>query len=497
MTDAAERVLVWAPRGRDAALAVRLLEQNGMTGLACASVDELVAHLGSSGCAVITEEGLAPGAQAKLAMALAQQAPWSDFPFVLFAPKGIDRTSDAFAAALALGNVTVLERPVQSRTLVSAVVAALRGRRRQYETREAIRRRDEFLAMLGHELRNPLAAIMLATEMSGDKARGIVERQTRHLTRLVDDLLDVARVTSGKITLQLRRVDVREVLRRCGHTIELVARARRIAIVAALPEAPLMIDADPVRLEEIFGNLIANAVKYSPDGTRIELRASERDGACVVEVIDEGVGIAPEMLARVFDLFAQADVSIDRSQGGLGIGLTLVRSLVELHRGTVSAQSAGIGLGSRFVVALPLPDSQITSASVLDPRATPTAPQRGLRVVVVDDNEDLLEMTKDLLENHGCQVQTAIDGHAGLAQIERFRPEIAFLDIGLPGLDGYQVAQAVRERAGSGPRLVAISGYGQPEDRRRALAAGFDDHLTKPVGVDQLLRVIARTAQRS
>jgi signal transduction histidine kinase len=490
------RVLVWAPRGRDASLAAQLLSRSGLVAVPCGSVAEVAAAVTSAGCAVLTEEVLLPRPRAELGAALAAQPPWSDFPIVLFAPRGADRVSDAVAAGRALGNVTVLERPVQSRTLVSAVAAALRGRRRQYEAREAIQRRDEFLAMLGHELRNPLAAIVLAVDaLGGDAAlarpREILERQTHHLTRLVDDLLDVARVTKGKLTLQRARVAIDELLVRCVSSAEPVAAQRGTALRLQTSGAAPVVDGDPVRLEEVLGNLISNAIKYSPDGAVVELASRIDGGIYLVDVVDHGVGIAPEMLPRVFELFAQAERSLDRAQGGLGVGLTVVKSLVELHGGRVEAHSDGAGKGSTFRVSLPLAGESAIAAAAA-PVASDAA---GVRVVLVDDNDDILAMTHDLLVALGCEVATASDGPGGLAQILAFRPEVALLDIGLPGMDGYELAKRARTTT-ERPFLVAMTGYGQPEDTRRALAAGFDRHLVKPISLAALRQVIASRAAR-
>jgi signal transduction histidine kinase/ActR/RegA family two-component response regulator len=493
-----ELVLVWAPRGRDGALASQLLNCAGLVAEECRSIDEVIAQMASIGCVVFTSEALA-GSRDQLAAALASQPPWSDFPIVLFAPRGADRADEALEAVRLLGNVTILDRPVHSGTLVSAVVAALRGRRRQYEAREAIHRRDQFLAMLGHELRNPLAAIVLALETMpplavdpAAKQRLIIDRQARHLARLVDDLLDVARVTSGKVRLQREPIDLNEVVERCIHGAELAARTRSIELRQSLAPGTLIVDGDVLRLEEVFSNLIGNAMKYSPSGARIDLRTSRNAGRCTVEVSDRGIGIAPDMLERVFDLFAQADASLDRSQGGLGVGLTLVRSLVELHEGTVKATSAGLGHGSTFTVSIPAsaPSVRRSSGSHL----TLVEPALAVNVVLVEDNSDLLEMTKDLLEHMGCVVSTASDGAAGLAQILAAPPDIAFIDIGLPGLDGYQIAHQVRAQLGGDLFLVAMTGYGQPEDQQRTRDAGFDLHLTKPVTAKLLQQGLAACA---
>jgi CheY-like chemotaxis protein len=320
-----------------------------------------------------------------------------------------------------------------------------------------------------------------------------VARQTRHLSKLVDDLLDVARVTTGKVILHNVTLDINEVLRRCLQAAQMGAQKIVIEIVPILWPQPLSVLGDMVRLEEVFGNLLWNAIKYSPAHSRIDVSTTLEGEHCVLEVRDTGIGITPEMLPRVFDLFTQAEVSLDRTQAGLGIGLTLVKSLVELHGGSVSAHSDGIGTGSRFRVSLPLTESalsEVVPLSTLEDEQPPPLP-----VLVVDDNMDLLEMTKEVLEGFGCQVQTASDGPSGLAQLCAFPPALAFIDIGLPGLDGYRLvtearANASLRSASMRPWLVALTGYGQPEDRQRALAAGFDQHLTKPVSINALRQAI-------
>jgi signal transduction histidine kinase/CheY-like chemotaxis protein len=500
---AREQVLVLAPHGRDAALAVQLLQRHGVAAVVCVSVDDIVTGLSEAGCALLTQEALARDGLARVTAALSLQPAWSDFPFILLASAKGEPARAVSSAWRTLGNVTVLERPTQSRTLLSAVGAALRARRRQYEVREAIQRRDQFLAMLGHELRNPLAAIALAVETDTSKQeanrrqREIIARQTRHLSRLVDDLLDVARVTTGKVVLHEAQLDLNEVLLRCLEGAELRAQDSAIELVRDLWPEPLIVRGDAVRLEEVVNNLLWNAIKYSPPDSRVEASTRLEAGRAVLEVKDTGIGIPPNLLPRVFDLFAQGEVSLDRTRAGLGIGLTLVKSLVELHGGSVAAQSAGVGAGSRFTISLPLvehptalpraPDSSARSIA-----ASPVAP---LPVLVVDDNIDLAEMAKQVLESFGCQVQTANDGPTGLAQLAAFQPALAFIDIGLPGRDGYSLATEVRAGPARQPWLVALTGYGQPEDQRRALAAGFNRHLTKPVSIEALRQAVDEANQ--
>jgi signal transduction histidine kinase/CheY-like chemotaxis protein len=501
VSDPAESVLVWTTPGRDSVLAVQLIERHGLCAHAVNGVDELIEGIHEAGCAVIAAEVLTVEGRDRLGDALAAQPPWSDFPIILFAPGGLDRGDETLAAVKALGNVSILERPVRSGALISALGAALRGRRRQYESREAIFRRDQFLAMLGHELRNPLAAIMLAIETipSGPgetffaRQRAIIERQSRHLARLVDDLLDVARVTSGKVRLQLAPIDVTEVVERCVSGAELGARSHRIDLRAELAPHPIYIDGDLVRVEEILNNLIANALKYSPQGARVSVRVRRERASCVIEVADTGIGMTPGALERVFDLFVQVDASLDRSRGGLGIGLTLVRSLVQLHRGTITAKSDGLGRGSTFVVELPL--SRSAPRGDAPPTLVAVGDTERQRVLIVEDNVDLLEMTRDLLEQDNCEVVGASDGIDGLRRLLEWEPDVGFIDIGIPGIDGYGVAAEARKK-GVGAYLVAMTGYGQPEDQRRAIEAGFDRHVTKPVGGAALREALAFAASR-
>jgi len=499
LTDS-ERALVFAPIGRDAELTARVLSRFGIETRVCGGVDELCAMIREgAGCAIVTEEALGAAGREKLVALLAEQSPWSDFPLVVFGARLHGDSAAAMDAVRVLGNVSLLDRPVKTRTLVSAVRAALRGRGRQYEARRAIEQRDRFLAMLGHELRNPLAAILLASESlklsreapSLASKHAIIDRQARHLARLVDDLLDVSRVTSGKIALRRTRVDLEQLLRRCAQSVEGIARGHAIEVIREPGATSIAVDGDVVRLEQVFTNLLANAVKYSPAGSPIRLRLAAPAGQAEVVVEDEGVGIAPDMLHRVFELFTQAESTLERAQGGMGIGLTLVKSLVELHGGTVEARSEGIGRGSRFVVRLPRAQAAEAQPSP-QPPARPAAARR--RVVLVEDNEDIRETSRELLEQLGCEVTTAKDGPSGLACLLSNKPDVALVDIGLPGIDGYEVGRAARGSLGDSIVLVALTGYGLPEDRRRARDAGFDSHLTKPVTIEALARALSLPA---
>jgi PAS domain S-box-containing protein len=369
------------------------------------------------------------------------------------------------------------------------------------EAEAANRAKDEFLALLAHELRNPLAPIVTAAALLRrpdppaallERATAIVERQARNLGRLLDDLLDVSRITRGRIDLRWETVLLADAVGRAVEAARPLVDERRQALSLALPTVPLYVEADPTRLEQIVVNILNNAAKYTPPEGRISVRVSGEDGHAVVRVADTGVGIAPEMLPRIFELFAQGDQSLAHTSGGLGVGLTLVRRLVELHGGRVAVDSGGPGRGSEFTIRLPLsrnhPGGAPAGIAVVD-RCPPAA------VLLIEDNADARETLRALLESEGHRVDEAADGADGLARAESGRPDIALIDLGLPGIDGYEVARRLRARLGARPILVAISGYGQMSDRLRALDAGFDAHLTKPVSADILSATLGDLAR--
>jgi signal transduction histidine kinase len=361
------------------------------------------------------------------------------------------------------------------------------------------RAKDEFLAMLGHELRNPLGAIThavagfdrLATQWGA--LQRIMARQTGHLGRLLDDLLDVSRVTMGKIVLHRESVDLHRLADETLRALKSEGRNHRHTIT--LSGEPTWAYGDATRLEQVVRNLLDNALKYTPEGGHIFVDVRAEADAAVLRVRDTGLGIPPEVLPHVFDLFVQQPRSPDRVPGGLGLGLTLVRRLVELHGGTVAAASAGPDQGSEFTIRVPrAAPAEPPAAGADHPAARVPAPRR-CRVAVVEDNVDTRDALQMVLRMEGYDVETAADGRAGLDLIVRAQPGVAFIDIGLPGLDGYEVARRVRSaRGGTKLHLVALTGYGQPYDRARALEAGFDEHLVKPVDIEVLLRVLARAA---
>ncbi|QEL17793.1 PAS domain S-box protein [Limnoglobus roseus] len=375
---------------------------------------------------------------------------------------------------------------------VQNALAFRRIQRVEESLRDANRRKDEFLATLAHELRNPLAPISNALQIlkmprveaaTVERSRGMMERQVHHLVRLVDDLLDVSRVMRGKIELRRERVELATVVARAVETVQPLVDAQRHELDVRLPPESLPLDADPVRLTQVVGNLLTNAAKYTEPGGRIRLTA-ERDGdVAVLRVRDDGIGIAPDVLPHVFELFVQAEHATTKTQGGLGIGLTLVKNIVGMHNGTVEARSDGLGRGSEFAVRLPLvvgagQQSQDNGTGELHQQ--PSRPS-GHRLLVVDDNRDAADSLAMLLELQGHEVRVAHSGPAALEMTKGYAPDVVFLDIGMPGMDGYEVARRLRQQPGlESVVLAALTGWGQQEDRRRTAEAGFTHHLVKP-----------------
>jgi PAS domain S-box-containing protein len=367
------------------------------------------------------------------------------------------------------------------------------------ELSEADRRKNEFLAMLAHELRNPLAPVRNALQLlklsPGDSAivqsaSQVMERQVEQMVRLVDDLLDLSRISRGKIELRRQHVDLQSIVQQAVETSRPAIEAARHKLTLTMPAQPVYLNADPVRLAQVISNLLNNSCKYSEPEGRISLSAALEETAVAVSIKDTGVGIPPEMLPRVFDIFTQVDRSLERSQGGLGIGLTLVQRLVEMHGGSVTAASAGLGRGSEFVIRLP------TVAEAANPTAPPAVeepPGRAQRrILIVDDNEDSACTLAMLLKFTGNETSVAHDGQAAVEAASAFRPDVMLLDIGLPKLNGYEVARRIRVQPwGAAMTLVALTGWGQDEDRRKSKAAGFDGHMVKPVEYAALMKLLA------
>jgi PAS domain S-box-containing protein len=392
-------------------------------------------------------------------------------------------------------------RDAHGRIIGASKVARDIGTRKQAERAlaEANRNKDAFLAMLAHELRNPLAPIASALQLFGmvdpastqaREARAIMQRQLEHLVRLVDDLMDVSRITRGKIDMRREAQSLNAILLSAVETARPAIEAGRHRFSISLPQEPLRVQADFVRLGQVVSNLLTNAAKYTDPGGQIALQAAAEGGSAVIRVRDNGIGIEPEMLPRVFDMFAQLEQGATRSKGGLGIGLALARALVQLHGGALEGYSRGPGTGAEFVVRLPLLASE-AAMQPTPPQPRPT-PARRRRVLVVDDNVDAAETLQMVVAQMGHQVEAAYDGRSALEAARRERPDVVLLDLSMPEMDGVQVARELRSApACRNVRIVALSGLGQREDRRRSREAGFDDHLVKPVSPDELARVLA------
>lgn len=378
----------------------------------------------------------------------------------------------------------------------SALLVVLRDvshrRCREEELRRSLRRRDHFLAILSHEMRNPLSAIVNATQLlqrnAADKhalarAVEVLEHQSRQLTRLLDDLLDISRVSEGKIELRQDLVDLRQTVREAAESVAAAMTQRYLTLEVALPEEVLEVAGDPARLLQAVTNLLTNAVKYTEPGGHVWLSAQAEEAQVVLRVRDTGIGIPQDRLESIFEPFFQADSTLARSNGGMGIGLALVRSMVYFHGGTVQAESDGPGRGSTFTVRLP----RVEAPPCDVPPSEPTSDISDMRILLVEDNPNARDMLQAVLELEGHEVAVASSGRQGIEMIEFQHPEVALVDIGLPDLDGYELARQIRRHPEcDGVRLVALTGYGQPEDRRRALEAGFDAHLVKPVELEQL-----------
>ena len=511
-TDLESRVLVVAPTRRDAHVTCELLAR---AGIACEAVADLVvlasAIEAGAGALVMTDAALtAPGIEGVLA-AIDRQPGWSDLPVVVLTPDrypsvAVQRRLDAFT------NLTLLDRPSSMRSLLSAVKAALRARGRQYQIRdqlgelrladralrEADRRKDEFLATLAHELRNPLAPIRtglaVLERIPGDAPQAIdvrtmMQRQLGALVRLIDDLLDVSRIATGKVRLQREIVDLRHVIDSALEASQPLLRAKHQDIRVELPAKSVGVFGDPMRLAQVIGNLVNNSSKYTPDGGHVDVALALEGNDAVVRVSDDGAGIPAHMLDGVFDLFTQVDGTRDQSQGGLGIGLSLARRLMQLHGGSVTAESAGPGHGSTFTLrlpALPMPADAIPPAQ---PDAART--QARPRVLIVDDNVDAAESLALALALDGYPTRAEYSGEAALRAVDGFRPQAILCDIGLPGMDGHEVARRVRSDPDhAGITLVAVSGLGSAGDKQRAHAAGFDFHLVKPVAIAAVERIL-------
>ncbi len=507
------RVLLLPATRRDAVVMQALLAREQLSYMVCRHATDLADHLREkAGVILLTDDAfLDPGIEHVMA-ALQQQPPWSDIPSILLCRTGL-QSEMADKVTSSLRNVTVLDRPTPTRTLISSLKAALRARQRQYQIRaqfvslqsseialkrasdalqDANRRKDEFLAMLAHELRNPLAPLRNGSEIlrrqvlgsPAQKVLALMTRQVTQLTRLVDDLLDVSRITEGRIELRRAPVDISSILLQACESVEHLLRQKNHRLSIQEGAKNLYVHGDHARLVQSVANVLINAAKYTDHNGQIGL-ATRRDGAnVVISITDNGVGISPDLLPRVFDLFVQGERSLDRSEGGLGIGLSVVKRLVEMHGGRITASSEGSQRGSTFEIMLPLIDSSVPEITqVVSPRSA------NKRILVVDDNQDAADTLAEVLDLDGHSIEVVYTAHDAIERAIATRPEVVLLDVGLPDMSGYEVATRLRPILDTA-QIIALTGYGQAEDIRKAGAAGFDAHVIKPVDFERLARII-------
>jgi len=493
------RIVICAPTGRDASLTASVLQSVGIHSIVCANSDELMKQLPlGAGALLLVEEVVSGAAMRPLADYVAAQPTWSDIPILLLTRSGAD-SLDVQRAVEHLGNVTLVERPVRTIALISATRSAVRARERQYQVRDADKRKDEFLATLAHELRNPLAPIRTSMGIlkhlypeSGQitQLRNVVDRQVAHLTRLVDDLLDVARITSGKVTLKKEKITLESVV---NHAVEISGSAmesKQHRLDVHAPDSPYLLEADHARLVQSVANLLVNAAKFTPAGGHIVLSAEVEGRVVTFRIADNGIGLEPSSLARIFDLFAQTPVP-GEAPTGLGIGLSLARQFAEMHGGTLHARSEGLGRGSEFVLALPVVLEGSHPALPVQV-AGPAPSTKARKILVVDDNVDAANTLGGLLGMDGFTVTTVYDGVAAVAAAGTQRPDVVVMDIGMPGMNGYDAARLIRQQPGNEKiMLIALTGWGQSTDKTRAGLAGFNHHLVKPVDYDSLVSCLA------
>jgi signal transduction histidine kinase/CheY-like chemotaxis protein len=538
MSDLDQRVLILAPTGRDAELSCSMLRQEGFIAESCPTIAALCAAAGQGAAALlIAEEALPPPALAQLVQMVEAQPPWSDLPVVVVA--GTEFSASTMRPINLVGplrNLMVLERPVRRLILSRTVAVAIRSRHRQYEVRahleqraallqreraaradaeRANRMKDEFLMTISHELRTPLTAIygwarMLTTgqirENQTRRAIETIERNARAQLQLIEDLLDVSRAISGKLRLTIRPTDIPQIVVAVVESMKPAADAKDVRVDVSSDGESLPVPADPERVQQIVWNLLSNAIKFTPAGGRVDIRVTSRAADATIVVSDTGAGIPADFLPYVFDRFRQSEGGTTRVHGGLGLGLAIVRHLVELHGGTVYAESAGPGTGATFRVVLPrmLAREAAQAADRRDPAASATrqplaAKLEGVRVLVVDDDPSARELFEAIVHNAGGELKSAASVPEAVSVLESWWPDVLLSDIEMPDEDGYQLMEHVRQLSISqhaSLEAIAVTAHSRPEDRARALEAGFHWHLSKPVEPAQLVSVLASLTGR-
>lgn len=520
--DSGIRVLFLPPTRRDRDVTFDLLSKAGLHPCACSDPIRLAEEIRrGAGTVLLTEKIVTqPGASSVL-LALKQQEAWSDLPVVMMLYHGTP-SPGAKGFVNALSNVTVIELPTSTATVVSSVQAALRARKRQYQIRElleseqAARRegeranliKDEFLATLSHELRTPLNAIFGWTQILKMKpsdvgqvreAISVIDRNVRMQTQLIEDLLDMSRIISGKINLDIMSVDIGDVIDAAIDAVLPAANAKKIRLHREIEHALPHVNGDFNRLQQIVWNLITNAVKFTSAEGQVELRCQRVDACVEVSVTDSGEGIEPEFLPHLFERFSQADGSTTRRHGGLGLGLSIVKNLVELHGGTVHAMSPGLGFGSTFLVRLPARVSPVPGEQLPNVHGDLASSSAGgdgkelsgVKILLIDDEVDARELMKRLLSDRGAIIVTSASAEEGNEQLIQFQPDIIISDIGMPRVDGYEFLKSVRERGCRVP-AIALTAFARSEDRKRSMHAGYQAHLSKPVEPPELLATILR-----
>jgi signal transduction histidine kinase len=543
--EAAHRILVMPPTVRDGAVTMALLGRAGLAGLVCSDITHLCSEIeAGTGALLLTSEAVTSGGINKLVETIKGQPSWSDLPIVLLLSGG-QEAANSLGVLQSLGNVTLLQRPAPTSSVISAVRTAVRARDRQYQIRDHLAAskaaeahardlqkqlaialeaeraarneaervglvKDEFLATLSHELRTPLNAIFGWTQLlkmsAGDPAAvregiEVIDRNVRLQTQLIEDLLDVSRIISGKVRLDVQVVDLPELINSAMESVRPAADAKRLRLEQVIDPSAGPVSGDPARLQQIVWNLLNNAIKFTPTEGRIHVMLDRINSHIELSVVDTGEGISPEFLPHLFERFSQSDASTTRKHGGLGLGLSIVKNLVELHGGSIRAHSAGEGRGATFIVHLPIrvtkatrddspPISQLSGARVHGGDSL-----TGLNVLVVDDEPDARELVHRYLTQCGATAELAASAAEAHLVLNTFRADVIISDIGMPEQDGYEFIRAVRNNGDKTP-AIALTAFARAEDRVRSIRAGFQSHLPKPVEPTELLAIVASLAGR-
>ena len=529
-----ERVLIVAPVGQDALAMAQRLDAHGLSTQICSDLVEFSREVrAGAGALLLTQEALELSQLSELLATLKAQQPWSELPLIILTRAGESTLGTLLdLAASAAGSVTLLERPISGTTLLRSVEVALRSRRRQYHVRTLLTRektlrteaekanrvKDEFLATLSHEVRTPLTAILgWATmmrsrkldEATEERAIEAIERNAKSQVQLIEDLLDVSRIISGKMQLSIKPISVTPIVKAAIDSVKPAAEAKNILLETIIDPAADKLSGDAARLQQVIWNLLSNSIKFTPRGGSVQVKVLRKDSATRISVQDSGEGIRSEFLPYVFDRFKQADASTTRMHGGLGLGLAITRHLAELHGGTVEAESDGEGQGATFTVSLPIPAAlyeethrlQLGKKHRAERRKIPASPNlAGIKILAVEDDEDSRDLLRTILEGFGGHVLTASSAREGLDVMARWHPNVIVSDIGMPQEDGYSFIKKVRKLKASEGRetpAIALTAYVRTEDRERALKAGYQRFMRKPVEASELGRLIAKLTGRN